>query len=87
MPETILTIVIDWILHKKNKLSIYFKIYGYKCTILWSHWQKLEESQGQLGLGKDDANLNFKIDSSVWDNESWVDVIQQGKITEEEEKM
>lgn len=65
MPETILTVVIDWVLSKRNKPSTDFKIYGCKCTILWSHWQNLEESQGQLGLGKDDANLNFKIDSSV----------------------
>lgn len=31
--------------------------------------------------------LIFKIDSSVWDKKSWADVIQQGKITVEEEKL
>lgn len=46
-----------------------------------------KEAKNSWGWGKDDANLIFKIDSSVWDKESWADVIQQGKITVEEEKL
>lgn len=49
--------------------------------------KNLKEAEDSWGWGKDDANLIFRIDSSVWDKESWADVIQQGKITVEEEKL
>lgn len=49
--------------------------------------KNLKEAKDSWGWGKDDTNLIFKNDSSVWDKESWVDVIQQGKITVEEEKL
>lgn len=49
--------------------------------------KNLKEAKDSWGWEKDDANLIFKTDSSFWDRESWADVIQQGKITVEEQKL
>lgn len=60
---------------------------GTRALYFYRTSKNLKEAKDSWGWGKDDANLIFRIDSSVWGKESWADVIQQGKITVEEEKL